>query len=107
MPIVGSDERQRSRYAEAKDTKRLVSLIARPLMLVTHWPYGLQMSGAQQSAVDRQAPHAASQPFLARRASRYALIFAFGTSLCLAQTIPKIGAAVFPRHVDVCVVAGP
>lgn len=38
-------------------------------------------------------PAAAS--FFARRASRYFLIFAFGKSLCLAQTIPKIGAAGF------------
>ena len=38
-------------------------------------------------------PAAAS--FFARRSSRYFLIFAFGKSLCLAQTIPKIGAAGF------------
>ena len=31
--------------------------------------------------------------FLARRCSRYFLIFAFGRSLCFAQTIPNTGAA--------------
>jgi hypothetical protein len=40
----------------------------------------------------RVDPYAA---FLARRASRYFLIFDLATSLCFAHTIPKIGAAVF------------
>ena len=31
--------------------------------------------------------------FFARRSSRYRLMRAFGTSWCLAHTIPKIGAA--------------
>lgn len=33
--------------------------------------------------------------FASRRASRYFLILVLGTSLCFAQTIPKIGAAGF------------
>src|SRR6185436_4267995 len=32
-------------------------------------------------------------PLAARRAARYCLIFALGTSLCWAQTIPNTGAA--------------
>ena len=35
--------------------------------------------------------------FFARRASRYFLIVAFGRSLCLAQTIPKTGAALLEQ----------
>src|SRR6185312_508846 len=45
---------------------------------------------------DRPGPGSWRQPrfaFFALRASRYALIFALGTFLCLAQTMPNTGAA--------------
>jgi hypothetical protein len=43
------------------------------------------------------AAYLAFLAFFARRASRYFLIVAFGRSLCLAQTIPKTGAALLPQ----------
>ena len=45
----------------------------------------------------RSASYLAFLAFFARRASRYFLIVAFGRSLCLAQTIPKTGAALLEQ----------
>ena len=46
---------------------------------------------------DYVAAYLAFLAFFARRASRYFLIVAFGRSLCLAQTIPKTGAALLEQ----------
>ena len=46
---------------------------------------------------DDLAAYLAFLAFFARRASRYFLIVAFGRSLCLAQTIPKTGAALLEQ----------
>ena len=61
-------------------------------------PSGQFPAGDQPDYVTDSLPaYLAFLAFFARRASRYFLIVAFGRSLCLAQTIPKTGAALLEQ----------